>query len=351
MRTAKIENYDNYVFYENGKVFNIKKQKWLPGSNPEKREGYKLYILTNNNGKLKSFRGHRLMMMVFYNYTEEYLDSWHIHHKNHIRDDNHIDNLELKDPSKHATETHTGRDNSNNKKRIIGEKLPKDFWETTTEEWVQVSGTNNFWCNKKGDFINKKENRYVPGTDIKGKYLDMRLNEDGGLKVRGRKHILMYKIFIGDIPEGYEIHHKDFNSHNNNIDNLECLSPQDHQLIHAQRRKNKIPNKLILKLYNEGKTPKEISQLTNLCPEHIRTRLKEILPPKQYAKEITKDIRYFLDDIILDYINGMNIREIKKKYKVGWDSIKKYITKEEWELFKQISEKNRKLKKQTRKFN
>lgn len=174
----------------------------------------------------------------------------------------------------------------------------------------------------------------------------MWLKEDKISKVRERKHILMYKIFVGEIPKNYQIHHKDFNSHNNNIDNLECLTKQEHQKKHAEQRKNKIPNKLIEKLHNNGKTPKEIAQLVNLKKNTIEKRLKEILPQEQYTKEITKDIRYFLDDIILDYTKGMLITEVRKKYKTDFNTIKQYITKEEYELFKQISKKNRKLKKQ-----
>lgn len=344
MRTAKLKNYDNYLIYENGKVFNIKTQKWLSGSNPEINGGYTTYGLTDNTGKCKGKVGQKWMMMAFYGYTEEFLESWHIHHKNHIRDDNHLDNLELKDPSSHATETHLGKKHLYTKKRVIGKSLPKDFWETTTEEWIRVPKTNNFWCNKKGDFVNKKTNRYTLGTDINGKYLDMWLKEDKILKVRCKKHILLYKIFIGEIPQGYQIHHKDFNSHNDCIDNLQCLTKQEHQKIHAEQRKNKIPNKLIKKLYNKNKTTKKIAKITNLKQAQILKRLKEILPQEQYTKEITKDIRYFLDDIIFDYINGMSKTNIIKKYKIHIDRMKKYITKEEWILFTQINKQNQKPK-------
>lgn len=36
----------------------------------------------------------------------------------------------------------------------------------------------------------------------------------------------------GEIPPGYHIHHKDGNTENNSIENLECISPKDHVKKH-----------------------------------------------------------------------------------------------------------------------
>ena len=37
-------------------------------------------------------------------------------------------------------------------------------------------------------------------------------------------------MFIGEIPKGYHVHHKDGNKQNNRVDNLEILSPKEHSL-------------------------------------------------------------------------------------------------------------------------
>lgn len=39
---------------------------------------------------------------------------------------------------------------------------------------------------------------------------------------------LVYRLFIGEPHKGYQIHHKDFNKLNNDLNNLECLSPREH---------------------------------------------------------------------------------------------------------------------------
>lgn len=47
-----------------------------------------------------------------------------------------------------------------------------------------------------------------------------------------RLHRVVWRHFNGEIPEGFHIHHKDHNRANNNIENLEALSPGDHSRHH-----------------------------------------------------------------------------------------------------------------------
>jgi ribonucleotide reductase alpha subunit len=54
-----------------------------------------------------------------------------------------------------------------------------------------------------------------------------------GFRTAKSEHRLFYKTFIGDIPKHYIIHHSDGNAGNNAINNLQCLSTDDHNKIHA----------------------------------------------------------------------------------------------------------------------
>ena len=47
------------------------------------------------------------------------------------------------------------------------------------------------------------------------------------------KHRKIYEENFGPIPEGYHIHHKDFNHNNNDPSNLEALHPDDHTKKHG----------------------------------------------------------------------------------------------------------------------
>ena len=45
-------------------------------------------------------------------------------------------------------------------------------------------------------------------------------------------HRKIYEMHYGKIPKGFHIHHIDSNPLNNNIDNLICISEEDHKNIH-----------------------------------------------------------------------------------------------------------------------
>jgi hypothetical protein len=65
-----------------------------------------------------------------------------------------------------------------------------------------------------------------------------------------------------EIPEGYEIHHKDGNHENDNIDNLEMLIKGEHRRLH---RLGKV---------NSEKTRKKISEALKGKPLSLETRKK-----------------------------------------------------------------------------
>lgn len=60
-------------------------------------------------------------------------------------------------------------------------------------------------------------------------------------KSKGLDMYLHRQLWIdtyGSIPEGYHIHHKDENPLNNDISNLECLSPQEHSDRHLSEKRS-----------------------------------------------------------------------------------------------------------------
>lgn len=55
-------------------------------------------------------------------------------------------------------------------------------------------------------------------------------------------HRFVWQYFNGEIPEGYDVHHRDFN-HNNDIANLELVTNDEHKQIHLARKAKRQPEK------------------------------------------------------------------------------------------------------------
>jgi uncharacterized CHY-type Zn-finger protein len=54
----------------------------------------------------------------------------------------------------------------------------------------------------------------------------------------GYLHQEVWKFHNGDIPDGYHVHHRDGNSLNNDITNLECLPEFDHLSMHGKENEH-----------------------------------------------------------------------------------------------------------------
>ncbi|MFW9899697.1 MAG: HNH endonuclease signature motif containing protein [Candidatus Thorarchaeota archaeon] len=51
-------------------------------------------------------------------------------------------------------------------------------------------------------------------------------------------HRTVWKFHNGNIPNGFHIHHKDFDRSNNNIENLEAMSQSQHSKLHINLRED-----------------------------------------------------------------------------------------------------------------
>lgn len=71
------------------------------------------------------------------------------------------------------------------------------------------------------------------GSKKNGRYHRMHVKGKEVLKHR----IIAEEIYGKPLPKGYQIHHKDENLHNNNINNLViCMSAKEHKQIHVEKK-------------------------------------------------------------------------------------------------------------------
>lgn len=75
--------------------------------------------------------------------------------------------------------------------------------------------------------------------------------------IRKRMHRYVWEFYNGEIPEGYQIHHKDKDKSNNDISNLELIPFSEHAKMHSKERAETRHNEIIENL-KENAIPKAV---------------------------------------------------------------------------------------------
>lgn len=130
-----------------------------------------------------------------------------------------------------------------------------------TEDWKWIKGYEGLYQisnlgRVKSFYKDKNDGKIRSVKDSKGWYLTLPLVKEGK-KETVRIHQLVAEHFIGDIPKGYHVHHKDENKQNNNVDNLEIISPKFHKILTVKEHPEYVE---AMNKYNKFIRPKHIRQ-------------------------------------------------------------------------------------------
>ena len=97
-------------------------------------------------------------------------------------------------------------------------------------------------------------------------------------------HRFVWQYYHGEIPDGYHIHHVDENKTNNAVENLQCMTKQDHQSLHNKQpfyeeRVCRTCGKIFivqkacqkLAMYCSKKCQSKVNRICSLCGEEFLT--------------------------------------------------------------------------------
>ena len=129
------------------------------------------------------------------------------------------------------------------------------------EEWKWIDGYNGLYqisnMGRLKSFHKSKEGIILSNTNKNGWYFTVNLKNSDKKRKTERIHVLVAKTFIGEIPKGFHVHHKDGNKQNNIVTNLEIIHPSKHW--HKTEKNN--PNVINgLNNYNRYIKPRKIQQ-------------------------------------------------------------------------------------------
>lgn len=88
------------------------------------------------------------------------------------------------------------------------------------EVWGEPTKSNH---NRKGKMMTIRKN--IKGYNIVTLYYNNKTHIKS-------VHRLVYELYVGEIPVGFDVHHKDNNKYNNNFNNLDIIEHSYHTKIH-----------------------------------------------------------------------------------------------------------------------
>lgn len=127
------------------------------------------------------------------------------------------------------------------------------------EEWKWIRGyEGRYSISNMGRLKSHLEDKDGKIRSLKnqyGWYHTVNLTDQYGVRKTKRIHVLVAEQFVGEIPKGYHVHHKDGNRQNNVVSNLEIIHP----IKHYQETLKTSPQIVDgMKHYNQYERPKQI---------------------------------------------------------------------------------------------
>lgn len=112
------------------------------------------------------------------------------------------------------------------------------------EEWKPIKGYEGLYELRNDGLIHclprkYTKDRYTFGNCNNGGYLQYVLSYKQK-KVNKKIHILVYETFVGPVPKGYDVHHKNHNRQDNRVENLELIEKIDHCKNHYKEKQGKM---------------------------------------------------------------------------------------------------------------
>lgn len=139
------------------------------------------------------------------------------------------------------------------------------------EEWKVVKGFEDLYEIRNDGLLHVfprkwTKEKYTYGSDCGGGYLCLTLSKDE-IQETKRVNRLVYETFVGPIPEGYDVHHKNHIKTDNRLENLCLIKSNIHRKIHSKENYHKSKDnldqsKMVLQCTKDGELVAEYGSLT-----------------------------------------------------------------------------------------
>lgn len=132
------------------------------------------------------------------------------------------------------------------------------------EQWKKIIEADNYEISNFGNVRNKTTKQVLKGRITKGGYLQVSIKLNETQKFSNRYiHRLVAQHWIKNNENKKEVNHKDGNKENNNVENLEWVTPSENQRHRHSLGNSKTSQRKVGKFTKDGELIKEYDSIIN----------------------------------------------------------------------------------------
>ena len=154
------------------------------------------------------------------------------------------------------------------------------------EQWKIIPEATNYEVSNTGLVRNKITKYILKGRRTPGGYLQVSIKIDETQKFSNRYiHRLVALNWIGNLENKKEVNHINGDKENNNIDNLEWVTPSENQLHRHTIGKNKTSHRKVGKFSKDGELISQYNSIVEAAAQegHPRVSIDNVLQGKRYT--------------------------------------------------------------------
>ena len=169
---------------------------------------------------------------------------------------------------------------------------------------VILKGFSNYIIYSNGKVYNRITEKWLGQSGRDNRYITVALKDDDGVWHYMSLHKLIFEAFNGSVPHGKQINHINENKNENNIENLEAITPKENCLYGTRNKRisntmtgqKRIKQSFTVTVDNDPQNTyyfNSITAMTNQFPSETRYiwryRLYKNMKPKRFYLDYTAD--------------------------------------------------------------
>lgn len=142
-----------------------------------------------------------------------------------------------------------------------------------------------------------------------------------------RVHRGCWEAYCGPLPAGFELHHRDGDGLNNDIQNLVAMPAKQHRRLHSSRLRVHVPVSEAVERYRAGASSRMLAKRYGVHRRTILRRLRAagVSIPQRSGPRGRRRIDVPLDEVVRRYVAGESTEGLGRAFGVAGSTIGRWL--------------------------